>query len=335
MTRYGVVGAGYWGENHVRVGAELQAAGLVDEVVVCDVDEARARELAARYDLSYRTDPADLAVDAATLATPSPTHHDLGVRLLERGVDLLVEKPLALSAADAWDLVETAETAGRTLAVGHIFRHHPALCELHRRVERGELGEIRYLHTDRFSFRVPRETAGVLPSVAIHDVDVYAFLLGEAPVEIDASLSSFVRDGVEETATITLEYGDATGVINASWQVPVYGKRRHLVVVGSERVAFLDYLEDTTLELYDYRVVEDDGRLQARTEGATTHHVDGTEPLKAEVIDFVHAAETGGEPRAPGRVGARAVEVIEQCRRASEDGEARAPSTSAPLEEGP
>ena len=317
--RYGVVGTGYWGKNHVRVAKELLDQGELDEVVLCDTDESRASNLAETYDLPYETDIDQLDVDAATVATPSTTHRNVALSMLERDIDLLVEKPLALTSADAWDIVDAAEDNGCTLGVGHIFRYHPALVALKRRIDRGELGRIKYLQTRRFSFRVPRTTTGVLYSLAVHDVDIYDYLLGRRPDSVHGQLDSFVREDIVETATITLEYGDTSGVINSSWQVPVFDKKRDLVVVGSNRSAYVDYLENTKLELFDAEVFSDpDDGLKARNDGAISHSTDEREPLKVEVQAFIEASENSDQPRADGAVGARAVETLESAEESAE-----------------
>ena len=172
---FAVIGTGYWGSNHARVACELRSEGIVDEVVLCDRDEERVSTLAAEYDVEYVTDHGDLEsqVDAAVVATPSTTHASVATDLLESGIDCLVEKPLALTSDSAWDIVKTARRTNRTLAVGHIFRYHPALQELKSRLDRGELGQIKYLNTNRFSFRAPRQTSGVLHQLAVHDIDIY------------------------------------------------------------------------------------------------------------------------------------------------------------------
>lgn len=311
--RYGVVGTGYWGSNHVRVADELAREGVIDEVVVCDVDEEQARTLADEFDRPYATSYAGLDVDAATVATPSTTHEEIATDLLEAGVDLLVEKPLALTSEAARGIVETAEENDRTLGVGHIFRYHPALQDLKRRIDAGELGEIRYLHTARFSFRLPRPTTGVLYQLAVHDLDVYEYLLGETPERIYCNRDSFVRERIDETASLTLEYGDATGVIHSSWQVPVFGKRRDLAVVGSKRAAYVDYLQDTEVELHDTRVVREDGKLRARDGGRTVREVPEAEPLRQELETFVECAREGETPPASGRVGARTISLLERA----------------------
>mgnify|MGYP006278715537 FL=1 len=320
--RYGIVGTGYWGKNHVRVATELRDAGAVDEVVICDADGERAADLASTYDVEYTTRHDRLDVDAASVATPSPTHEDIATDLLRSGTDLLVEKPLALSADAAWNVVETARDEGRTLGVGHIFRYHPGLRELKRLIDAGDLGEIEYLHTARFAFRVPRDTTGVLYSLAVHDVDAYDFLLDERPERIHCTMHSTHRVDIDETTTLTLDYGDRTGVIHSSWQIPVFGKRRDLAVVGTDGAAYLDYLADTEVEVYDASIVADaDGDLRKRDEGKTVHEAEDAEPLKTELREFVAAAEGGRDPPASGRVGARTVELLEQAAAAADAGQ--------------
>jgi predicted dehydrogenase len=318
--KYGVIGTGYWGSNHARVAVELADEGIIDDVVLCDVDVDRAKELAASYDVEYTTDYTDLpsrGVDAVSIATPSPTHHEVAVFLLENGVDCLVEKPLALDSENAWEMVETASRTEQFLGVGHIFRYHPALSNLKRRIDRGELGKIKYMNTTRFSFRVPRETAGALYSLAVHDIDISNYLLNTSPRSLYCNLDSVIRDDIDETATVILEYENATSVINESWQVPVYGKRRDLTVVGSEKTAYIDYLEDTVVELYDSRVRRDDGELRAQSEGKQVYETDNKEPLKVEVSEFIDACLSGSSLRAPGRVGAETVELLERCTESS------------------
>lgn len=322
--KYAVIGTGYWGSNHARVAAELLDEGGLDDVVLCDINESRVSDLAGSYGIEYYTDYASLAdvgVDAATVATPSPTHEEIGTTLLEAGVDLLIEKPLALSSADAWNIVDVAETNDCTLGVGHIFRYHPALNELKRRIDRGELGRIKYLNTNRFSFRAPRPTIGVLYSLAVHDIDVYQFLLEKQPETIYCNMDDAVREGIDETATLILEYGDATGVINESWQVPVFGKQRDLTVVGTERSAHIDYLEDNVLKLHDATIRRDGEQLRAIDEGAQTVEVEDREPLRTEVEHFLDCCRSGETPIASGTVGAETIEYLERAMESSERNE--------------
>jgi predicted dehydrogenase len=313
---HAVIGTGHWGANHARVAVELADEGLIDDVILCDIDEDRAAGLADSYGVRYTTTHTELIgeVDTAVVATPSPTHRPIATELLTGGVDCLIEKPLALTSEDAWKILEAAKTNNQIVGVGHIFRYHPALRELHRRIERGELGDIRYLRSERYSFREPRETTGVLYQLAVHDLDIYRMLLGDNPESIYCRLDEHLREGIDETASIVVDYGDVTGVINESWQVPVFGKRRELVVAGTERSAYIDYLKDTELQLFDAKVTEEGGDLHVRNEGKMTYEVDGYEPLKLEVEDFVTASREGRTPNASGEIGAQTVKLLEYAK---------------------
>jgi predicted dehydrogenase len=319
----GVVGTGYWGSNHARVAAGLREDGVVDDVVLCDVDRDRVANLARSYGFEYVTDHTDLAglVDAAIVATPSPTHRAVGTDLLAAGLDLLVEKPLALTSDDARAIVETADEAGRTLATGHIFRHHPALNDIRDRLQRGELGDPRYLTTNRFSSRAPRTTAGTLFSLAVHDVDIYTYLLGEWPETVFCVLNEAETEDVDETATLTLTYESAIGTIDVSWRVPTFGKRRDLVVSGTKATGYVDYLEDTVVKLHDTTLVTD-AEVQTREEATRTYELPEAEPLRLEVESFLEACRTGATPRASGRTGVAAIEILEAAKRSAATGRA-------------
>jgi predicted dehydrogenase len=330
---YAVVGVGGWGTNHARIGAELRDAGIVDRLVCCDTDPDRLGTVADRFDADAVTDPAllpTLDVDAATVATPTTTHAAVARPLLDAGIDLLVEKPLAPDAATAWDLVTRADRTGSTLAVGHVFRFHPALVELRERVRDGELGDLKYLSTERFTFQPPRESTGALFSLAVHDVDAYAFLLDREPDSVFCRRDAVVRPDVDETASLTLGYGRTTGRIDVSWQVPVFGKTRRLTAVGTDGAAFIDYTETNRLELYDTRItggeeppdpVELDGeRFRAVGGGPETVRPPDAEPLRAEVEEFLAVARgERSDLRNPGAVGARAVELLELAVRSSDE----------------
>jgi predicted dehydrogenase len=231
-------------------------------------------------------------VDAVVVVTPSPTHHEITTTLLKEGIDVLVEKPLALGADAAYDIVSTAEAKECILAVGHVFRHHPALTDLKSRIDRGQLGEIKYLNTTQLSFRAPRATAGTLYSLVVHDIDIYNYLVDSYLDQLYCQLDNFIREDIDETATLLLKYGEASGVINSSWQVPVFGKRRDIVVVGTDRVAYIDYLQENGLELFDSQVVanrvdsDEEAVYRAVNNGSTQIEVENREPLKMENRGF-------------------------------------------------
>ncbi len=322
---YGVVGTGYWGSNHARIAAELVEAGVVDDAVVCDADPDRAANVGEDVGLAYATDHRDLAdrgVDAAVVATPSPTHERVVTDLLEAGVDTMVEKPLALSVDAANRIVGTADDNEAVLGVGHVFRHHPALDRARDLIRDGDLGTVSHLRTRRHASQPPRPV-GALHSLAVHEVDAYRYLLDRNPDTVYCRLDAAVATATHDTATLVMGFDDVTGVVSESWAIPVDGKVRDLVIVGDEGVAAVDYLRDTVVELYDVPPGESTpGVRQGHQAGADQPRevidVDGDEPLAAEVRDFLAAVQEGRPPKTTGVDGAWAVKLLADAERSAE-----------------
>lgn len=320
-----VVGTGYWGSNHARIAGEFVDEGVVDDALLCDADPEQAARVAAENGLDYVTDHrtlADHGVDAAIVATPSPTHEPVVTDLLADGVHTMVEKPLALSVGDANRIVRTADDHDRILGVGHVFRHHPALDAVRELVQQGELGTVSHLRTARHACQPPRPV-GALHSLAVHEVDIYRYLLERNPDTVYCRLDRTVATDTHDTATLVLDFGDVTGVVSESWAIPVAGKRRELVVVGSEAIAAVDYLDDTVVELYDVPPsTQPAGTRQSHIveseAPAEVLELDGGEPLKMEDRDFVDAVSEGREPLTTGVDGTWAVKLLADAERSAE-----------------
>ena len=314
--KYGVIGTGYWGSNHVRVAAELLNAGMIESLTLCDIDNNRVAALADTYDVDFVEDYRDLpniGIEAVSIATPSTTHRDIAVFLLKNDINVLVEKPIALNTEDAWEIVDVADEENMIVCVGHIFRYHPALIELKRRIHAGEIGKIKYMQSSRFSFRVPRDSVGALYSLAVHDVDISNYLLEGRPTSVYAKLDSVIKESVNETASLVLNYEHATSVINNSWQIPVFGKKRDLILIGSQRSAYIDYLNHDVLEIFENRVVESGNELHLVNEGSQIYNLESEEPLKREIKDFINSVECKRTPIASGKIGAETIEILERA----------------------
>src|SRR5579883_2571078 len=177
-----LIGAGQFGRNHARVIHESPRARLA---FVVDTDAARAAEVAAQYGAQPLTDAREVLgkVDAAIVAVPTTAHESVGCLLLDAGIDVLVEKPIAPDLAAAARLIETAERRGRILQAGHLERFNPAVAELERRATLPLFFEIHRLNL--FS---PRSLdVDVVLDLMIHDVDIVLGLTGAEPSDIRAA----------------------------------------------------------------------------------------------------------------------------------------------------
>lgn len=317
MVKIGVIGTGYWGRNHVKTYKALLDSDEIDGLVICDADEKRASELARRFSVPFETDVErllqDQSIDGVSIATPSPSHFELSKRLMEAGKDVLVEKPMTLDSTSAKELIKVSEDTGRILMVGHIFRHHPAVKELKERIDRGDLGRIINLSTNRFSYRVPRPDMGVLYALAIHEVDLYCHLMNcEYPKSIDAKLGRYVQDKTEEIALIQMEFEEgAMGFAYESWLTPTHGKLRDLAVIGTKMSARIDYLQPQELQLFDIGIAGEGDAMFVQDEGTFTIPIPYKEPLREELLDFIGCIMERRQPLSDMHSGARAVEMIE------------------------
>jgi predicted dehydrogenase len=313
-----LVGLGYWGPNLARNFAAIEGCDLA---WCCDAsEEARAR-LAGQYQRTRFTDDlaevlADPALDAVAIATPVPTHAELAVRALEAGKHCFVEKPLAQSVADAQLAVDAANSAGRTLMVGHLLEYHPGVQKLKELSDSGELGdEIYYIYGNRLNLGKLRADENALWSLGAHDVSVLLYLAGEEPTEVIARGESYVREGIEDVVFCFLRFPSGLSAhLHLSWLDP--HKERRFTIVGSKRMAtFDDMALEGKLTIYDKGVEETSrgyGEYITRSGDIFSPRIPNREPLRVECEHFVECVREGKRPRSDGDSGLRVVRVLEE-----------------------
>jgi predicted dehydrogenase len=324
--RVGVVGAGAWGRNHVRTVAALPEAELA---AVCDPD-AKVRERTARqYPAALVT--ADLAallerVEAVVIAAPAAAHADLGLRCIEAGKPCLVEKPFALSVAEAERVARRAAERNVPVLAGHLLLFHPAVERLQAMTRSGELGRLLYLYGMRVNLGQVRADENALWSFGPHDVSVALYLLGERPTQVAAQGNSYLQRGVEDVVFLTMRF--ASGVlahVHLSWLDPY--KERKLTVVGERKMVVFDDMEPREkLRIFD-KGVERPPEYRSYGESLTIREGDifipripNIEPLAAELSHFVRVARGEETPRAPATDGVAVVQVLEAATRSLASG---------------
>ena len=317
MPGIAVVGVGYWGKNHARVYKELCQEGVADTVQICDIDQARVLELSSTLGIhgtsNYRQILNDSKVQAVSIVTPSRTHYQIAKECMEAGKDVLVEKPLTMDIAEAEGLVKIADKNNRILMVGHVFRYHPAVQELRRRMNEGELGKIQTIISNRLSFGLPRKDMGVIYALGIHELDMFCYLVDvDYPESVTAVTSKVYSQDIEESAVLAVDFGDVKGYAFESWLVPGHEKRRDLLVVGSKMSARVDYLKPQELCLFDTRVITKNGApTSIEDKGERVVSIPYAEPLKEELRHFISCVNSRQKPLVDGVVGVRAVVMAE------------------------
>jgi predicted dehydrogenase len=314
--KLGVIGAGAWGKNHVRTAATLAEGELT---AVCDRDPAVRERLARQFPAVHVTaELEDLfaRVDAVVIASPAATHARFALACLEAGKPCLVEKPFALSTADAEAVARAAAERKLPVLAGHLLVFHPAVERLRTLVQGGDLGRVYYLYGLRVNLGQVRADENALWSFGPHDVSVALYLLGEVPVTVAAHGKSYLQPGVEDVVFLTMEF--ASGVlahVQLSWLDP--HKERKLTVVGARKMVVFDDMEAREkLRIYDKGVDRPPEygsygeALSVREGDIFIPKIPNVEPLAAELGHFVRVARGAEPPRASAEDGVRVVRVL-------------------------
>ena len=284
QPRLAVIGAGQFGKNHCRVIHESERAELR---AVVDIDATRAAEAAALYGAQPLADARQLAgqVDAAIVAVPTSAHEEVACALLEAGIDLLVEKPVAADLAGAARMVDAAARHGRVLQVGHLERFNPAVLELERRATLPLFFEIHRLNL--FS---PRSLdVDVVLDLMIHDADIVLALTGAEPLEIRAAGVSILSHKVD-IANVRLQFPNGC-VANLTASRVSTERVRKLRLFQPRQYLSLDY---TRQDLAIFSVGAD------RQIGFEQAPVAKAEPLKLQLEAFLDCLETRNSPKCSG-----------------------------------
>jgi predicted dehydrogenase len=315
------VGLGYWGPNLARNFDRLPEAELA---WICDSSQQALERWAPAFpdaraggDLDEML--ADESLDAVVVATQVATHADLARRVLEAGKHCFVEKPLAQSAAEAEQVLEAA--GDRVLMVGHLLEYHPGVDRLKELIGSGDLGDIRYVYSNRLNLGVLRTTENALWSLGAHDVSVILRLAGEEPLECRAVGESYVHEGVEDVVFAYLRFPSGLAAhMHLSWLDP--HKERRFTVVGSRRMATFDDMElERKLTVYDKGFDEDFssyGEYIARSGDTHSYRLSNEEPLRIECRHFIECVRHGVEPRSGGESGLAVVRVLEALQQSLE-----------------
>lgn len=324
----GVIGSGYWGPNLIRNFVELPGAHVR---AVADLEPDRLSAICVRFPQiplttqNYR-DLFELDLDAVVIATPPDTHHAIARECLENNLHVLVEKPVTLNSADAYDLKNLAEERGLVLMVGHTFEYNPAVRFLKELIDSGELGEIYYVDAVRVSLGLYQTKANVLWDLAPHDISILRYILGAEPVAVHARGNSFVHEGVEDIVYTLLKFpGNVLAHMRLSWLDP--RKTRQFTVVGSEKMVIYDDVSALEkIQIYDKRV-----KVIRRTEtfgdfsfayhygDVVIPHIQHQEPLRVQCGHFLECIAEGKQPLTDGYSGARVVQILEAAEQSLEN----------------
>src|ERR1700731_1814152 len=299
--RVGVVGAGVMGTNHARVLGGLPNTTMVGIVNPFPDHPSPPTELAGCRAFASLDELIAEGVDAVTVAAPTHLHHEIALACIVRNIHILVEKPIASTVEEGREIGAAASRAGVTLMVGHVERFNPAVAAIKQAISGEDILSIAITRVGPFPPRM--SNVGVVIDLAVHDIDLIRWFTESDIVEVQPQLSSAVA---EREDIALLQFRTASGVlahINTNWLTPF--KARNVTVATRGKYVMGDLLTRQVTECFGF---QPDGSYSMR-------HlpVGHDEPLRAELIAFLHAVRSGGVPAVTGDEGVASLEIATRC----------------------
>lgn len=306
MIKISQIGVGYWGPNLLR---NLVATPRCSVKTVVDLSEERRDFVRNLYPSVQVTDNIDSVlsdpeIQAVVIATPVATHFDLVCRALKSGKHVLVEKPMARSVNEIDEIARLSKELELVAMVGHTFLFNSAVRYLRELVASGQLGEIRYIYSQRLNLGRIRSDVDALWNLAPHDVSIIQYLLGDPePVHIRRTGMDFIQKGIDDVVFLNIEYpSKILAHVHVSWLDP--HKVRSLTVVGSKKMVIYDDVADNKIAIYDKgiepksvlgeRMDYDSGMPPTflhRSGDVNLPSIPWREPLKTEIDHFLDCIE--------------------------------------------
>jgi len=320
MTKVGLIGLGYWGPNLARVFQQTQKCELA---ACCDLDAKKLQKAARQYPHIRTFNQAkglfDSDVDAVAIATSISTHYELARQALLSGKHVFVEKPLTDNSEKALELAAMAKDLGLTLMAGHTFIYSPPVVKVKNLITSGAMGDLRYISFSRVNLGLYQKDVDVIWDLAVHDVSILLYWLGEEPVQGFSFGRSCIQQSKYDVAFLSFRFRSGViASIEVSWLSPQ--KMRRTCLVGSERMVVYDDTEPSEKIKVYYRGVTlhppgtfGEFQLTYRSGDMVAPSLENTEPLLTEIEHFLDCIENGETPRTDGQFGAAVVRAVEMA----------------------
>jgi predicted dehydrogenase len=315
--RAAVIGVGNMGRNHARVYASMEGVELV---AVSDVNPANAYNAGAMYRCNaytdYRAMLAGEQIDLVSVVVPTAEHFVVASEVIDAGVNLLIEKPIAATVEEGQALIDAAHRAGVLLTVGHIERFNPAIIALKEQIDDHELGGVFQISARRVGPFPPRiRDVGVVIDLATHEVDILNYLIGAPICRMHVELHRHIHQFHEDMLSAVLRFQNGViGILDINWLTPT--KIRELSVIGERGMYVANYLtQDLTFYENDYCQGTQWTELARMgvTEGRVIRQkVQRREPLLEELKAFGECVRNGTAPRVSGESGLAALTLAKE-----------------------
>ena len=301
-NKIAVIGYGYWGKNHARVLGELGCLSGVYDPLISDNTDTDIK-------FFHNIDDVVSNSNAAIISTPATTHFEIAKSVISE-LDLLIEKPMAMSVEECMELESLSISNNKIIMVGHQLHFHPAIQEIKNIINKGLLGNTKYIYSNRLNMGKIRSQENVLWSFAPHDISLILEIVNSDVASINIQGSNIINKNVED-ATLT-NFAFKNGVkahIFVSWFHPF--KEQRFVVIGDKgTIVFTDSVENNKLVLYQTEI--NSKGLEISNHDSQIVSYENSEPLKNQAIYFIEAMKTRKCEINNATHGRKVIEVLEK-----------------------
>jgi len=316
MLKCAVIGCGQMGKNHIRVYSEIAGVKLT---AVADPHRKNLDPMIKKFNIKGYKDYKEMLekekIDLVSIVAPTILHREIAIYCIEKGLHVMLEKPITAEIEEGIEVIERAKKKKVKLMIGHIERFNPAVIELKKRINKGELGKVFKIDVNRVGpFPARIRDVGVVIDLAVHDIDIMRFILKSEVKRIYAETEQKIHTQCEDIVSALLKFeNDTICNLNINWVTPT--KKRELIVTGEKGMFFVDYLKQ---DIYFYENKELNSQnyhylVKGVSEGnMTKFSIDRKEPLRAELEHFIECVKDDKEPLVSGEDGLKALEIAKK-----------------------
>ena len=301
-NKIAVIGYGYWGKNHARVLGELGCLSGVYDPLISDNTNSDIK-------FFHNIDDVVSNSTAAIISTPATTHFEIAKSVISE-LDLLIEKPMAMSVEECVELESLSMSNNKIIMVGHQLHFHPAIQEIKNIINKGILGKTKYIYSNRLNMGKIRTKENVLWSFAPHDISLILEIVNSDVTSINIQGSNIINKNVEDATLTNFTFKNGINAhIFVSWFHPF--KEQRFVVIGDKgTIVFTDSVENNKLVLYQTEI--NSKGLEISNHDSQVISYKNSEPLKNQAIYFIEAINTRHCEINNASHGRKVIEVLEK-----------------------
>jgi predicted dehydrogenase len=327
LIKLAQIGCGYWGPNLLRNFTALLECKVSHLVETSEERKefVRKQHPSVNTSLTFEQILDEESIDGLVIATPAGLHFEQTKQALLANKHVLVEKPMAKNVREVDELIRIASDRKLVLMSGHTFIYNSAVEFIKESIRKGDLGDVRYLYSQRLNLGRIRSDVDALWNFAPHDISIIQYLLeDQKPEKVSSQGMSFIQEGIDDVVFLNIRYPNSLANVHVSWLDPL--KVRKIVIVGSEKMIVYDDVADDKISIYDKGVdkfsklgesmdfdIPQPFSFKYRSGDILVPHIEYVEPLRHEAEEFISCIREGKEAKTGAKHTREVIKILDMA----------------------